>query len=162
MKLIMPIDDAVESILDALPGFLRHVYVKRCQEVAYQQHIEESSAAKCVVQIDFAENYTCVFQHEVSLRTGIRNNLRCLPHVCGRVRKTSRPVDGVGGTVKRAVRGMVRCRRAIVTDVPTFVAAYRASCGTINILTCEAPSECLLPKEDCTVTSGIKTCHHID
>ena len=65
VKLIMPIDDAVESILDALPGFLRHVYVKRCQEVAYQQHIEESSAAKCVVQIDFAENYTCVFQDEV-------------------------------------------------------------------------------------------------
>ena len=61
----MPIDDAVESILDALPGFLRHVYVKRCQEVAYQQDIEESSAAKCVVQIDFAENYTCVFQDEV-------------------------------------------------------------------------------------------------
>ena len=35
VKLIMPIDDAVEPILDALPGFLRHVYVKRCQEVAY-------------------------------------------------------------------------------------------------------------------------------
>ena len=36
VKLIMSVDDAVESILDALPGFLRHVYVKRCQEVAYQ------------------------------------------------------------------------------------------------------------------------------
>ena len=48
VKLIMSVDDAVESILDALPGFLRHVYVKRCQEVAYQQDIEESSAAKCV------------------------------------------------------------------------------------------------------------------
>ena len=48
-----------------VPGFLRHVYVKRCQEVAYQQDIEESSAAKCVVQIDFSENYTCVFQDEV-------------------------------------------------------------------------------------------------
>ena len=65
VKLIMPIDDAVESILDALPGFLRHVYVKWCQGVAYQQDIEESSAAECVVQIDFAENYTCVFQDEV-------------------------------------------------------------------------------------------------
>ena len=30
VKLIMPVDDAVESILDALPEFLRHVYVKRC------------------------------------------------------------------------------------------------------------------------------------
>ena len=44
---------------------------------------------------------------------------------------------------------------------PTLV-AYRASCGTINILTCEAPSERLLPKEDCIVTPGIKTCNHID
>ena len=65
VKLIMPIDDAVESILDALPEFLRHVYVKRCQEVSHQQHIEESSAAKCVVQIDSTEYYTCVFQDEV-------------------------------------------------------------------------------------------------
>ena len=30
LKLIMPVDDAVESILDAFPGFLCHVYVKRC------------------------------------------------------------------------------------------------------------------------------------
>ena len=37
IKLIMPVDDAVEVILDALPAFLCHVYVKRCQEVAYQQ-----------------------------------------------------------------------------------------------------------------------------
>ena len=44
----------------------------------------------------------------------------------------------------------------------TFVVAYRASCGTTNIFICEAPSECLLPKEDCVVTPGIKTCHHID
>ena len=50
IKLIMPVDDAVKAILYALPAFLRHVYVKRCQEVAYQQEIEESSAAKCVVQ----------------------------------------------------------------------------------------------------------------
>ena len=28
VKLKIPIDDAVESILNALPGFLRHVYVK--------------------------------------------------------------------------------------------------------------------------------------
>ena len=67
IKLIMPVDDAVKAILEALPAFLRHVYVKRCQEVAYQQEIEESLAAKCVVQIDFAENsqYTCVFQDEI-------------------------------------------------------------------------------------------------
>ena len=45
----MPVNDAVKAILDALPAFLRHVYVKRCQEVAYQQEIEESSAGKCVV-----------------------------------------------------------------------------------------------------------------
>ena len=61
----MPVDDAVESILDALPWFLRHMYVERRQEVAYQQDTEKSSAAKCVVQIDFAENYNSVFQDEV-------------------------------------------------------------------------------------------------
>ena len=55
----------MKAILDALPAFLRHVYVKRCQEVAYPQEIEESSATKCVVQIQFAGNYTCVFQEEV-------------------------------------------------------------------------------------------------
>ena len=65
VKLIMPVDDAVESILDALPGFLCHVYVKRCQEVAYQQDIEESSAAKCVVQIDFHKELYFVFHDEV-------------------------------------------------------------------------------------------------
>ena len=43
IKLIMPVDDAVEAILDALPAFLRHVYyVKRGQELAYQQEIEEA------------------------------------------------------------------------------------------------------------------------
>ncbi len=61
----MPVDDAVNAILDALPAFLCHVYVKRCQEVAYQQEIEESSATKSVVQIHFAGYYTCVFQEEV-------------------------------------------------------------------------------------------------
>ena len=57
----------MKVILDAVPAFLRHVYVKMCQEVAYQQEIEESSATKCVhiVQIHFAGNYTCVFQDEV-------------------------------------------------------------------------------------------------
>ena len=59
IKLIMPVDDAVEAILDALLAFLCHVYVKRCQEVAHQQEIEESPAARCVVQIDYAEHYTC-------------------------------------------------------------------------------------------------------
>ena len=49
IKLFMPVDDVVKSILYALSAFLRHVYVKRCQEVAYQQEIEESSAAKDVV-----------------------------------------------------------------------------------------------------------------
>ena len=61
----MPVDDAMKAIIDALPAFLCHVYVKRCQEVAYQQEIEESSATKCVVQIHFAGNYTCVFKDEV-------------------------------------------------------------------------------------------------
>ena len=42
IKLIMPVGDAVEVILDALTAFLCHVYVKRCQEVAYQQEIEEA------------------------------------------------------------------------------------------------------------------------
>ena len=223
VKLIMSIDDAVESIFDTLPGFLRHVYMKMCLEVAYQQDIEESSAAKCVGQIDFAENYTCVFQdefhtahwnqkqltvftacvwkgpknitsyavtadstvhdrrtalaylHEVLLAAEIDGSTQslniwpdgsssqfknryianCLPpmnvayhcQTSWNFFATSHrkgPVDGMGGAVKRAVRDMVRCRRAIVIDVPTFIAAYRASCGAINILTCEAPSECLL------------------
>ena len=65
VKLLMPVDDAVESTLDELLGFLCHVYMKRCQEVEYQQDIEESSAVKCVVQIDFAENCNCFFQDEV-------------------------------------------------------------------------------------------------
>ena len=50
----MPLDDAVEAIVSTLPGVLRHVYVKRCQEDAYQQDIAQSSATKCVVQVDFA------------------------------------------------------------------------------------------------------------
>ena len=39
IKLIMPVDDAVEA---SVSGILCHVYVKRCQEVAYQQEIEEA------------------------------------------------------------------------------------------------------------------------
>ena len=60
IKLIMPVDDAVEVIIDALPAFLCHVYVKRCQETCgIPARHRRSSAAKCIVQIDFAENYTC-------------------------------------------------------------------------------------------------------
>ena len=52
------------------------------------------------------------------------------------------PVDGVGGALKRAVRDMVCCRRAVVVDVQTFIAAYWLS-------------------SDCPATPGVKTCHSI-
>ena len=50
------------------------------KEVAYQQDIKESSAAKCVVQIDFAENYTCVFQDEVQSAHWNLKQLTVLTH----------------------------------------------------------------------------------
>ena len=56
----MPVDDAVEVILDALLVSILTACV--CEKVpggGIPARNRRSSAAKCVVQIDFAENNTC-------------------------------------------------------------------------------------------------------
>ena len=62
----------VENVLDdlkgQLPRFLWHNLLKEKQSAAYEEDkIRSGGQAKtnCMVQMDFAENYTCVYQDEV-------------------------------------------------------------------------------------------------
>ena len=51
-----------------LPRFLWHNLLKEKQSAAYEEdNIRSGGQAKtiCMVQMDFAENYTCVYQDEV-------------------------------------------------------------------------------------------------
>ena len=72
------------------------------------------------------------------------------------------PVDGIGGALKRAVHDMVNSRRIVVTDVHSFVQAYQISGGSIRLITCDQPSNCLLSTDDCPNAPGIRTSHHVE
>ncbi len=54
--------------LDILPEFLKHSRIKRCQAARFQEDNEEVSNSNGVIallQIDFAENYSCESQDEI-------------------------------------------------------------------------------------------------
>lgn len=60
--------DLVERLFDIAPNFFVHNYAKREQQKSFLELIEISKTNQklCVVQTDFAENYTCVSQVEVA------------------------------------------------------------------------------------------------
>ena len=65
VKLTLQHSDAVANFVDLLPHFLRHQYIKRNQEKMYRLDKASESKDRLVIQIDFAENYTCFHQAEI-------------------------------------------------------------------------------------------------
>lgn len=60
--------DLQKRFLDILPDFLKHSHVKRCQAATFESDTEEvrqSNGKVALVQLDFAEGYTCQAQDEI-------------------------------------------------------------------------------------------------
>ncbi|GBO23484.1 hypothetical protein AVEN_155726-1 [Araneus ventricosus] len=62
--------DLHSYVADLVPQFLEHCYIKRKQANSYQNMhrlvlSDEYPRDLCLIQIDFSENYTCVFQDEI-------------------------------------------------------------------------------------------------
>ena len=68
----------------------------------------------------------------------------------------------IDGVPKGAVCDMVNGQCVVVTDVDTFVQAYKLSGGSVWVIICYPYSRHLLPKDDCSITPGIRTSHHIE
>ena len=58
------IGDAVESLQGTLPSFLEHVFIKRQQSKLFGERLAKLGPSEAVIQVDFAENYTCKHQDE--------------------------------------------------------------------------------------------------
>ena len=59
------ISNVVESLQQKLPTFLEHVYIKTQQSKYFDEKLANLSEKEAVVQVDFAENYTCKHQDEI-------------------------------------------------------------------------------------------------
>ena len=62
------IRDAIDELKAQLPKFMWHAFVKEKQSATYSKFKNEAQAADsstCLLQMDFAENYTCSFQDEI-------------------------------------------------------------------------------------------------
>jgi hypothetical protein len=63
-------DDLFSHICAILPEFLQHSYIKRNQAESYQKEREavgdeDFDPSFAMLQVDFSENYTCMFQDEI-------------------------------------------------------------------------------------------------
>ena len=61
------IEEAIRKLVNNMPKFLWHVFIKRQQSKAYEEDKEKAKKTEsqiAVVQMDFSENYTCVYQDE--------------------------------------------------------------------------------------------------
>ncbi|CAH3185096.1 unnamed protein product [Porites lobata] len=65
------VDDLLEDLEVQLPSFLEHVFVKRQQARIFKEKIEHLTEEEAVVQVDFAENFSCNLE---PLRNGL---IRC-------------------------------------------------------------------------------------
>lgn len=64
------VEDLLAHICDMIPQFLEHCYIKREQAAAYNKERDEAQSEDydpeiAVIQVDFSENYTCVWQDEI-------------------------------------------------------------------------------------------------
>ena len=67
------VGDAMEKLLEKLPNFLAHVFVKREQSNLFQTKRLSIPNGSAVIQVDFSENYT--LQHEKSSQqSGIKTS----------------------------------------------------------------------------------------
>jgi len=59
------VEEALHSLQSKMPSFLEHVFVKRKQAEFFEKRTAQMQPDEAVVQVDFAENYTCQHQDEV-------------------------------------------------------------------------------------------------
>jgi len=62
------VSEALDLLVSQLSRFTWHVFIKRKQARSYEEDKELAELAdgdSCVVQMDFAENYTVTFQDEI-------------------------------------------------------------------------------------------------
>lgn len=59
------LDDVLSSLESKIPSFLEHVFIKRQQSKYFEEKLTHLDQEEAVVQVDFAENYTCKHQDEV-------------------------------------------------------------------------------------------------
>lgn len=59
------VDDLLEDLEVQLPSFLEHVFVKRQQARIFKEKIEHLTEEEAVVQVDFAENFSCKYLGEI-------------------------------------------------------------------------------------------------
>ena len=57
--------DLYKEIVEGLPNFIRHVMLKRVQAKASQVSRANVGGEQAFLQVDFAENYNCVWQDEI-------------------------------------------------------------------------------------------------
>jgi len=59
------VEEALNSLEEKIPFFLEHVFIKRKQAAFFEGRISQMKPDEAVVQVDFAENYTCKYQDEI-------------------------------------------------------------------------------------------------
>ena len=59
------VEEALESLKSKIPSFLEHVFIQRKQASYFQECITKLGPDQAIVQVDFAENYTCQYQDEI-------------------------------------------------------------------------------------------------
>ena len=59
------LEEALETPESKIPFFLEHVFIQRKQSSYFEERITQLKSNEAVVQVDFAENYTCQYQDEI-------------------------------------------------------------------------------------------------
>ena len=70
--------DAFDELAGQLTKFFWHSFIKEKQANSYNDSklkAMESDNNRCLLQMDFAENFTCTWQDEIQTRTGIKGKL---------------------------------------------------------------------------------------
>ena len=58
------VGDALLKLQEKIPSFLQHVFIKRQQSLYFNETLKNLNEEECVIQVDFAENYSCSHQDE--------------------------------------------------------------------------------------------------
>ena len=57
--------EAVATLIEKMPEFLAHVFIKRQQSACFQEKLSDIPDASAVIQVDFSENYSLQQQGEI-------------------------------------------------------------------------------------------------
>lgn len=59
------LSEAVSRLKMQLPNFLLHHFINKQTQATFMEARENASNKSVVIQVDFAENYTCQYQDEI-------------------------------------------------------------------------------------------------